>query len=77
MRHCKLSVHLGAEDNALYHRLLNSLDENARAMAKSFVDEMGGEEGSMVKVENIRLVSSGHRLYLFLLIVLHCLGCSV
>ena len=45
MRHCKLSVHLGAEDNALYHRLLNSLDENARAMAKSFVDEMGGGRG--------------------------------
>ena len=38
----KLSVHLAAEDHALYLRLLNHSDEEIRSMAKQYVDEMGG-----------------------------------
>ena len=38
----KLSVHLAAEDNALYPRLLNHSDEKVSSMAKRFIEEMGG-----------------------------------
>ncbi len=37
----KLSVHLAAEDKALYPRLLEHSDENVKALARKFVDEMG------------------------------------
>ena len=37
-----LSVHLAMEDKALYPRLLAHSDERVEAMARKFIDEMGG-----------------------------------
>lgn len=36
----KLLVHLAAEDNVLYPRMLKSSDAKARALAQRFIDEM-------------------------------------
>ncbi|MBE9502665.1 MAG: hemerythrin domain-containing protein [Proteobacteria bacterium] len=38
----KLGMHLAVEDRNLYPELLNHDDENIRATAKRFIDEMGG-----------------------------------
>jgi hemerythrin-like domain-containing protein len=38
----KLNVHLSAEDNALYPRLLNHRDAQVAELARRFQDEMGG-----------------------------------
>ena len=37
----KLGIHLAVEDKNLYPELLNHKDENVRATAKRFIDEMG------------------------------------
>src|SRR6478735_7148310 len=38
----KLNFHLAMEDQALYPRLMERKDSDAKAMAKQFMDEMGG-----------------------------------
>lgn len=38
----KLNMHLAMEDKSLYPRLLKDSDERIKAMAKQFINEMGG-----------------------------------
>ena len=38
----KLKIHLGSEDKFLYPSLLNSQDTNLKALANSYINEMGG-----------------------------------
>ncbi len=38
----KLNVHLAAEDRALYPRLLNAGDPQAKSLAEKYISDMGG-----------------------------------
>ena len=38
----KVAIHLAMEDKALYPRLIQANQENSRAMANAFMEEMGG-----------------------------------
>ncbi len=45
----KLKIHLASEDKSLYPELLNHKDENVKATAKKFMDEMGSISSVFVK----------------------------